>query len=180
MLYMFLADGFEETEAIATLDVIRRAGLDIKTAALEKRSTCGSHGIEVLADMTADELEYEGMTGVILPGGMPGTLKLEGSEAVRSAVEHCLKNGLLTAAICAAPMILGKMGALRGKKAVCYPSFEEYLEGAFVSDGLVAVDGNIVTGKGAGAAMLFSAAIVDYFKSGRGAELLTEMQHPML
>ena len=177
MLYMFLAEGFEETEAIGCLDVIRRADIDIKTVGVTGECVCGSHGVEIRADVTKDKLLLEDMQGVILPGGMPGTLNLQNDEVVQGAIEYCRANGLLLSAICAAPMILGELGILNGKNAVCYPGFEEHLKGASVDDGLCIADGNVITAKGAGASMLFGAAIVDYFKSGEGSKILEQMQH---
>ncbi len=177
MLYMFLADGFEETEAIGAIDVIRRAGIEIKTVGIEGKVICGSHGIKITADIEKSDVDFQKMAGVILPGGMPGTTNLEKDGLVVKAVRFCMDNSLLIAAICAAPMVLGKLGALKGKKAVCYPGFEEYLDGAMLcSDGAVA-DGNVVTGKGAGASLMFGAKIVDYFKPGKGYEILKQMQH---
>ncbi len=177
MLYMFLAEGFEETEAIGCLDVIRRAGIDIKTVGVAGETVCGSHGVEVKADITKDRLSFDDMTGIILPGGMPGTLNLQKADIVQKSIEYCRTNGLLLSAICAAPMILGEPGILNGKNAVCYPGFEEHLKGATVKKDLCTVDGNIITAKGAGASMLFGAEIVNYFKSGEGDKILEQMQH---
>ncbi len=177
MLYMFLAEGFEETEAIASLDVIRRAGIEIKTVGVSGREVCGSHGVKVLADIEMSEVSFENMQGVILPGGMPGTTNLQNDEEVKKCVLYCAENNLLIAAICAAPMVLGGLGLLKGKNAVCYPGFEQYLDGAkLCTDGAVS-DGNIVTGKGAGASMLFGAKIVDFFMPDKGEEVLLQMQH---
>ncbi|MBE7032344.1 MAG: DJ-1/PfpI family protein [Ruminococcaceae bacterium] len=177
MLYMFLSEGFEETEAIGALDVIRRAGIEVKTVGVSGKEVCGSHGVKVAADIEMSAVSFEDMQGVILPGGMPGTTNLQNDETVKKAVLHCAESKLLVAAICAAPMVLGELGVLKGKKAVCYPGFEQYLEGAMLcSDGAVK-DGNIVTGKGAGASMLFGAKIVDFFMPGKGTEILGQMQH---
>lgn len=177
MLYMFLADGFEETEAIGSLDVIKRAGLDIKTAAIKNLDVLGAHGVLVRADILANQIDFENLSGIILPGGMPGTTNLENDPTVKKAIEVCQKKGLLMAAICAAPMVLGKMGVLKGKKAVCYPGFEEHLKLARVQNDWCVSDGNIITAKGAGASMLFGASIVDYFKKGEGRKILDQMQH---
>ncbi len=177
MLYMFLAEGFEETEAIGCLDVIRRAEIDIKTVGVTGDVVCGSHGVEVKADITKDKIATEDMTGIILPGGMPGTLNLQKDETVQKAIEHCHDKGLLMSAICAAPMIFGEMGILNGKNAVCYPGFEEHLKGADVKSDLCVTDGNVITAKGAGASMVFGAAIVNYFKTGGGDKILKQMQH---
>lgn len=181
MVYMFLANGFEETEAIGCLDVLRRAEIDVKTVGVNGKKITGSHGVCVVADICADEISLEGLDGVILPGGMPGTTNLQADERVINAVKVCAVQGKLVAAICAAPMILGQLGILEGKMAVCYPGFEEYLKGATVDDNaLVAIDGNIITGKGAGAAMLFGARVADWFNAGAGQEILDQMQHPII
>ncbi len=174
---MFLAEGFEETEAIGALDVIRRAQIEIKTVGIGGLEIEGAHGVKVVADIEEKDVSPSNIEGVILPGGMPGTTNLEKNKTVIDAVKICNEKNALVAAICAAPMILGKLGILNGKKAVCYPGFEKYLEGAKIEEGLVAVDKNIITGKGAGAAMLFGAAIVNFFKDGVGDRLLSEMQH---
>ena len=178
MIYMFLANGFEETEAIGCLDVLRRAELAVKTVGIDGKEVCGSHGVTVVADAVLDDVKKDDMEGVILPGGMPGTLNLQANEKVIEFVRFCAENGKLVAAICAAPMILGELGILEGKLAVCYPGFEEHLKGASVEDAFVAIDGNVITARGAGASMLFGARIADWFKAGVGQELLQQMQHP--
>ncbi len=177
MLYMFLAEGFEETEAIGSLDVVRRAGIEIKTVGVTGDTVCGSHGVAVRADISKDQISFDGMTGVILPGGMPGTLNLQKDETVQKAIAYACEKGLMLGAICAAPMIFGELGILEGKNAVCYPGFEEHLKGAKVKDCLCVTDGNIITAKGAGASMLFGAEIVNYFKPGEGGQILEQMQH---
>ena len=159
MFYMFLADGFEETEAIAALDVLRRGKLDVKTVGVTGEYATSSHGVTVKADLALTEVDLENIQGAILPGGMPGTLNLENSEDVIACVKHCYTSGKIVAAICAAPSILGHLGMLENRKATCFPGFEEYLEGAEVlSDGVV-TDGNVITAKGAGVAWEFGAAI---------------------
>ena len=178
MVYMFLANGFEETEAIGCLDVLRRAEIDVKTVGIGGKQITGSHGVTVIADIEADAVDCDKMEGVILPGGMPGTTNLQADKDVISAVKYCAENNKLIAAICAAPMILGELGILRGKMAVCYPGFEKHLEGAIIEDTFVAIDGNVITGKGAGASMLFGARIADWFKAGVGQDILEQMQHP--
>ena len=162
MIYMFLAPGFEEVEALCPLDILRRAGLDIKTVGVGGKNITSAHGITVVADMTEDELDDTDPTAVILPGGMPGTTNLDASPVVHRALDDAKQNGALIAAICAAPMILGKRGDLRGKKAVCYPGFEKYLEGAEVPDMGVTVvtDGKLITARGMGVALEFGLALV--------------------
>ena len=177
MLYMFLAEGFEETEAIGSLDVIRRAGIDIKTVGVADKCVYGSHGVGVMADILLSDVTYDDMDGVILPGGMPGTTNLAECAKVVEAVKYCYDNDKMIAAICAAPMIFGQLGMLRGKGTTCYPGFEKYLDGAKVCQDMVVCDGNVITGKGAGAAMLFGAAVADYFDNGKGGEILKQMQH---
>ena len=172
MIYMFLAEGFEEVEALAPLDLIRRAGLEIKTVGVGSKVIVGSHGIPVTADITADELSDNTPDMIILPGGMPGTKNLDASEIVHKAIADAVKNDAYLCAICAAPMILGKLGLVRGKNAVCYPGFEEYLDGATVPDKKVVRDGKIITAKGMGAAIEFGLAIVSSLKDEKTAEAL--------
>ena len=169
---MFLAEGFEEVEALAPLDLIRRAGLEIKTVGVGSKVIVGSHGIPVTADITADELSDSAPDMIILPGGMPGTKNLDASETVHKAIADAVKNDAYICAICAAPMILGKLGFVRGKNAVCYPGFEEYLNGATVPDKKVVRDGKIITAKGMGAAIEFGLAIVATLKDEKTAEAL--------
>ncbi len=173
---MLLADGFEETEAIGTLDVIKRVGLDIMTVGVNGKNVTGSHGITVVADITKDEATTENLKGIILPGGMPGTLNLQKSDFVDKMIDYCEENGRMIAAICAAPMILGEKGILNGKNATCYPGFENHFCGGRYTAEYVTVCDNIITGKGAGAALLFGAVIADYFTGGEGTKILPEMQ----
>ncbi len=170
MLYCFLASGFEETEAIATVDAIRRGEIDVKTVGVGSKTVTGSHGIPVVADMTDSELhDISDLDGIILPGGMPGTLNLEKSEMVGYCLQYAMDNGKLVAAICAAPSILGKKGMLEGRTAVCYDGFEELLFGAEIGEGRTCVDGNLITARGAGVAIEFGMEIVRYFKGEQEA-----------
>ena len=170
MIYMFLAEGFEEVEALAPLDLIRRAGLEIKTVGVGAKVITGSHGIPVTADMTDAEFADNAPDMVILPGGMPGTKNLDASETVHKAIADAMKNDAYLCAICAAPMILGKLGLVRGKNAVCYPGFEEYLDGATIPDKKVVRDGKIITAKGMGAGIEFGLAIVSALKDEKAAD----------
>ncbi len=172
MLYIYFAEGFEEVEGIATLDVIRRAGIDIETVGIGSKHITGSHGITVQCDLDDEEATFTGLDGVILPGGMPGTNNLMASDRVQRALDFCSSTGKLIAAICAAPMILGKKGLVRGKSAVCYPGFEKYLEGAEIPDKYVCADGNIITARGMGSAVEFGLAVTAYFKGGEFASEL--------
>ena len=172
MLLMFFADGFEEVEAIATLDVIRRANIEIRSVGIGAKEITGSHGITVICDMTDSDVNELDIDGVILPGGMPGTLNLLESKVVNGAIDFCASEGKLICAICAAPMILGRKGLLEGKEAICFPGFEEELTGATVSDKFVCTSGNIITAKGMGSAINFGLAITEYFTDKETAEKL--------
>lgn len=163
MIYVFFADGFEEVEAITPADYVRRAGKTVVTVGVTGKTVTGAHGIPVVCDITADELNLSGdAEGIILPGGMPGTINLENSKAVQSAIDFCAENGKMVAAICAAPSILGHKNLLVNKNAVCFPGFEEDLAGAFISENFAVTDGNIITAKGAGSASEFAFEIISY------------------
>ena len=166
MIYIYLAQGFEETEMIFPLDLMRRAGLEVRTVSVTNEEVVtGSHGIGVKADMTVGSPEYDITKAemFILPGGMPGTLGLKGSKDVQKAIAYALENDKYLVAICAAPMVLGEAGALKGKKAVCYPGFEKHLLGATHTSDRCVVDGKTITAVGCGAAMEFGLAIVAQF-----------------
>ncbi len=161
MIYVFLAEGFEETEAIAPIDMLRRAKQNVATVGVTGKVVTGSHGVPVNADITAEELKIGGdMEMIVLPGGMPGTLNEEASDIVQAAIDYCVENDRWIGAICAAPSILGHRGILRGKTAVCYPGFEEALEGAEIGTNGVVQDGRIITARGAGVAIDFGLALV--------------------
>ena len=164
MIYVYLANGFEETEMIAPLDLMRRAGLEVKTVSVTSDLlVTGSHGITVKADATVFDEDYDASKAemVILPGGLPGTTNLEASEQVRNALTCAYENGKYICAICAAPSVLGKMGLLKGKRAVCYPGFEKYLDGAINTDKRCEHDGKFITAVGMGAAVEFGLKIVE-------------------
>lgn len=165
MLYMFLADGFEETEALATLDVLRRAEIEVKTVGVTGAIVTGSHNISVTADLGIDEISISDISGIVLPGGMPGTTNLENNETVIQCVKFAANNKLLVAAICAAPSILGHLGILEGKKATCFPGFENELMGAEIVPLGVVADSNIITAKGAGVSLEFGFKIVEFIKN---------------
>lgn len=173
MIYMFLAHGFEEVEAIAPLDVIRRASIEIKTVGIGNKTIVGSHSVPVVCDLTEDEINLDNnLKGIILPGGMPGTTNLMENDTVNSAIDFCSDNNLLICAICAAPMILGRKGLLTGKEAICFPGFEDELTGAKISSDFVCKDGNIITAKGMGSAVNFGLEIVKYFAGKDAADKL--------
>lgn len=161
MFYIFLADGFEEVEAIAAVDVIRRSGIEIETVSVRNDYTAkGTHDITVMCDKNlSDVVISNDISGIILPGGMPGTANLLENAAVNAIIDYCAENNKLICAICAAPMILGRKGLLKGKKAVCFPGFEDDLVGALPYDGFVCTDGNIITAKGMGCAVDFGLSV---------------------
>lgn len=167
MVYVFLADGFEEVEALCPVDILRRGGIDVKTVGVTGKTVMGAHNIPVVADITVEEAVFDGLDAVILPGGMPGTLNLQKDGTVEEFIKFAVDKGLLLAAICAAPSILGKLGILNGKKAVCYPGFEKELCGAQVLDLPCVKDGNIITGKGAGAAFDFGFLLLETLTSNK-------------
>lgn len=175
MIYIFLANGFEEIEAVTTIDILRRAQLKLATVAVaDGLEVTGAHGITVKADMLQSELQTDDMDGVILPGGMPGTLNLEKSPIVKAAIRYCIDNGKRIMAICAAPSIFGHMGLLENKKAVCYPGFENELKGAFYTDALAVTDGTITTSKGPGTAVDFGLEIVTMYKGKSAAQAIRD------
>ncbi len=169
MIALFLAEGFEEIEALATVDILRRAGLAVQTAGVGGTQVRGAHGVTVTADMTDEQVDPKTLEMVVLPGG-PGTPNLEASGAVQLIIDHAAKKGLWIAAICAAPSILGHKGLLQGRHAVCYPGYEPELRGAVVEHTSVCVDGRFITGNGPGAAIPFALAIVARLKGKDLAE----------
>ncbi|MBQ6023874.1 MAG: DJ-1/PfpI family protein [Clostridia bacterium] len=181
MVYLFLADGFEETEALAPLDCIRRAGISILTVGVGEQFVTSSKRITVKADITDQEIDLTQCDGVILPGGMPGTENLYASETVRSAVAFCAENNKMVAAICAAPSILGRMGLLDGKRAVCFPGFEQKLGQFIPSEKAVETDGIFITAKGAGCVFPFAHSIISYLKNKESADtVLRQMQYAQM
>ena len=162
MIYVFLANGFEETEAIAPIDLLRRAGKKVVTVGVGDNIIVGSHGITVVPDTIAQEAPLtDELEMIVLPGGMPGTLNLEKSDYVQAAIDYCVTNSKFIGAICAAPSILGHKGLLKGKTAVCYEGFETQLEGAEIGSGSVAEDGIFITARGAGVAVDFGLKLVE-------------------
>lgn len=172
MVYMFLANGFEEVEALCPLDLLRRAGIAVTTVGIGTESVTGSHGITVRADIPDTMYRDSKPEMVILPGGMPGTTNLDASHTVEVALRSAARNGAYLAAICAAPMVLGKRGYLEGKRAICFPGFEEYLAGAEVAAERVVTDGHVITAAGMGVALDFGLALVAALKGQAVADEL--------
>lgn len=172
MVYLFLAEGFEEVEALVPTDYLRRAGIEVATVGVGGEYVTGAHGITVKADLCECQLSAEraDIDMVILPGGMPGTLNLKASATVNAFIDKAVACGAFIGAICAAPSVLGEKGLLKGRTAVCYPGFEEKLEGATVARAKAVRDGNIITARGAGAAEDFSAELISALKGKEAAE----------
>ena len=174
-----LADGVEEIEAVTIVDVLRRAGVEVETAALDEDSLDieGAHGIGLVADATLDECDAATADAIILPGGMKGMLAFKADERIRSIIKDFNAKGKLVAALCAAPIVLADVGILKGRKAVCFPSERGDLVsgGAVYQEGAGAVrDGNIITGSGAGTAMEFALKVVEALTSADAANSLAE------
>ncbi len=162
MIYVFLANGFEEVEALAPIDLLRRAGKDVKLIGIGGNAITSSHGVTVRTDHIASEVVLGGdLEMVILPGGMPGTLNLESNEVVQTTIDYCVDHGIYLAAICAAPSILGHKGLLEGKEAICYPGFEDQLGGAILSHTQVVQSDKIITAQGMGVAVEFGLKLVE-------------------
>lgn len=178
MNYVFLADGFEEVEALATVDVLRRCGIEVQTVSISySEEVTGAHGIIVKADKVLDYSMLQEADFLILPGGLPGATNLRDCEALQEVLkQHAAKGGNL-AAICAAPMVLGGLGLLEGKEATCYPGFEKYMIGAKPGSLPVVQDGNVITGKGPAFAFAFGLKIAEAIK---GKEVARDVAAGML
>lgn len=161
---IFLANGFEEIEALTVVDLCRRAGLTIDMVSVtDSLQVTGSHGIEVKADKVIDDLDFDAMDMLVLPGGMPGTTNLENTEKLMENIRAFDSKGKYISAICAAPGVFGRAGLLQGKKACVFPGLEGELKGADVQMSETTVDGHILTSRGMGTAMAFGLAIVERF-----------------
>ncbi|MGN0523251.1 MAG: DJ-1 family glyoxalase III [Eubacterium sp.] len=170
MVYVFLADGFEIIEALAPVDMMRRAKIDVKTVGVTGEIVKSSCGIDVTADMSINDFDFYDVEAIVLPGGGEGTKNLENSPAVQNAIDNAVNTNTLIAAICAAPSILGHKGILVNKEAICFPGFEDALDGASISSKYVVRDGSIITAKGAGVCIEFGLEIVRYIKGDEAAE----------
>ncbi len=179
MVYVLLAEGFEEIEALTVVDILRRAGIETKTVSVNDRETVnGGHGICVKTDIGISESNLKGADMIVLPGGMPGTINLEKNSKISEVISYRAQNNMWIAAICAAPSIPGKMGFLKDKEAICYPGFEKYLKGAVIKDENVVVSDNFITSKGPGTAAYFAYTIVSILKDKSKSEnLRQQMQY---
>lgn len=173
MIFIHLAEGFEEIEAITAADVLRRAGLDTRLASVTgNRAVTGTHGIVLEADMLFEEADYSECNMIVLPGGLPGAYNLRDHQGLEKKIKEFASEGKGIAAICAAPLVLGAHGILEGKKATIYPGMEENINGAEVLSFPVVRDMNIITSQGPATAMKFAIAIVNYFKGEETGQTL--------
>lgn len=173
MVYVLLADGFEEVEAIEPIDILRRGGVEVKTVGVTGKVVTGAHGISVTADIGINEVDGEDMELLMLPGG--GHELLDASNAVHALISYAVGNKKYVSAICAAPSILGKRMLLEGKKATCFPGYEKYLYGADVVADKAVIDGKFITGKGAGAASEFGFLMLSVLKDKATADKIKEI-----
>lgn len=170
-----LAEGFEEIEAVSIIDVLRRAELKVKiVSTTEKIEVTGSHGIKVIADQLFEEIDYNMIDMIILPGGIPGATNLNKHTGLQEQILNFNEGGKLLGAICAAPLVFGNLGILKNKSATCYPGFESQLHGAIVTVENVEVSENIITGKGAGVAIDFALKIVEILEGKHLSEKLAK------
>lgn len=167
---LHLAPGFEEIEAVTTIDILRRANIDTQVVSIvDCLQVTGAHNIEIRADITFGRADYENADMIILPGGMPGSHNLANHEGLAQKIKNHYEQGKWLAAICAAPLVYGRMGLLEGIEAICYPSFEPELKGAIISDKIVAVSGQFITAKGPGVTMDFALEIITQLKGKEAA-----------
>lgn len=161
-VYQFIADGSEEIEALTVVDVLRRAGVEIKTVSITGSKTAVlSHGVKIECDLAIEEADLSDADMLLLPGGLPGATNLNDHEGVRTAMLQQYQSGRKVGAICAAPLVLGGLGILQGKKATCYPGFEDQMTGAEYTADIYTVDGNVITGCGPAATLPYSYAILE-------------------
>ena len=174
MIYVLLTDGFEEIEAVTPIDIMRRAGLEVKTVAIgDNLYVTGAHNICVKADMNVDGVSCPDMEMLVLPGG-PGHTVLDKDKNVHKFIDYAVKNEKYIAAICASPSILGRKGILKGRKATAFPGYEKYLEGAELCRDKAVLDGKFITARGAGASAEFGFLIVSVLLGEDAAETLKE------
>lgn len=171
MVYFMLTNGFEEVEAIAPIDILRRAGVELRTVGITDRTVVGSHGVSVVADCIPSEISVEEIEMIVLPGGAVGTQNLYHSDFVKDVIKYCVNHDRYIAAICAAPsIILGGMGLLHGREATCYPGMEQGMEGSKPQNKPFCKDGKIITGQAAGSALDFAFELCSVLKGQQTAD----------
>lgn len=170
-VYIFLANGFEEIEGLTVVDLLRRAGIEIQMVSIMgTKDIISSHKIKIEADELFEKVDYQDADMLVLPGGMPGTNYLSAHKGLVTILKQFNQEGKNLAAICAAPSVLGENDILKGKKATCYPGYEEKLNGAIVTGSNVEMDSNIITSKGMGTSIDFALAIITKLKDKETAD----------
>ncbi len=171
MVYMLLGTGFEETEAIAPLDLLRRAGIEIRTVGLNGKQIRGGHNICVEADISIQDLDPNAMDMIILPGGLGGVASIRSCQQALDAIAYAWEHGKFVAAICAGPTVLADLGITAGRRATCYPGCEADMSGAIMTaDAPCILDGNLITGTSAGCAIPFGLMLIEALKGKDAAE----------
>lgn len=175
MVYMLLGTGFEETEAVAPLDILRRAGVKVLTVGIDGKTVCGSHKIPVVADITLEEMDLTEMDMIVIPGGMGGVASLRACPAALEALKFGWDNGKYVAAICAGPTVLADLGITDGRHATCYPGQEIHMGNAKMEkDAAVVADGRLITGTSAGCAIPFGLALAEALVGKEATEKVKE------
>ncbi|MEE0946747.1 MAG: DJ-1 family glyoxalase III [Acutalibacteraceae bacterium] len=175
MVYVFLADGFEEMEAVAPIDILRRMEIPVTTVGVTGKTVTGSHGISITADKQIGECDFDDIEAVVLPGGMPGTTNLGENKQLCSLIKNCCEKGILISALCAAPSVLGKLDVLNGREFTCYPSFEQGIDGVYKNQPVVVSEGcpTVITAWGPGAAYRFGFTLAEKL-TGRSTHKLED------
>ena len=174
MVYMLLGTGFEETEAIAPLDLMRRAGIEVKTVGLNGKVIYGGHGIGVEADLLPEEADLSAVEMIVLPGGLGGVASIRASAWAMDAIRYAYENGKFTAAICAGPTVLADLGIPNGKHATCYPGCEENMGSAIIENAASVRDGKVITGTSAGSATAFGLSLIRALRGDAAANTVAE------
>ena len=174
MVYMMLGTGFEVTEAMVPLVMMRRAGIDVCTVGINGKTVYGSRDIGIVADLELGEMDLTNLEGIILPGGLGGVASIKASQPALDAVKFAYENHKLVAAICAGPTILAMLGITDGKKATCYPGCEEQMGGAHMVCAAAVTDGKLITGASAGCAVPFALALITALKGQEEANRVAE------
>ena len=170
MVYMLLGTGFEETEAIAPLDLLRRAGVEVTTVGLNGKVIYGGHGIGIETDIEIGQLDLTNLEMIILPGGLGGVASIRGCRAAMDAIAFAHENGKYTAAICAGPTVLADLGIVDGKNATCYPGCEGQMGSANMVEAAAVTDGTLITGTSAGCAIPFGLELIKQLKGENEAD----------
>lgn len=175
MVYMLLGTGFEETEAVAPLDLLRRAGVAVQTVGLNGRIICGSHGIGIETDIEIGQMDLTDMEMIVIPGGLGGVASIRGCQEAMGALKFAADNGKFVGAICAGPTVLADLGITDGKEATCFPGCEDGMGRAKMLENKAAVrDGNIITGTSAGCAIPFGLALIEALKGADAAKAIAK------